>query len=54
MTQQFAKLVSAVGTVLLGFLLGERHQSYRPEAYYMRGPGPKRREKHLQARDILR
>jgi len=23
-----------------------RHESYRPERHYMRGPGPKWREKH--------
>ena len=28
--------------------LGERPQTYRPEAYYMRGPGPKWREKHAR------
>ena len=26
-------------------------QTYRPEAYYMRGPGPKWREKHAHAGD---
>jgi hypothetical protein len=25
---------------------------YHPEAYYMRGPGPRWREKHAQGRDI--
>jgi hypothetical protein len=25
---------------------------YYPEAYYMRGPGPRWREKHAQGRDI--
>ena len=25
---------------------------YRPEAYYMRGPGPKWREKHAQAQKV--
>jgi len=30
-----------------------RLQVYRPEAYYMRGPGPRWREKHAQqGRDI--
>jgi hypothetical protein len=27
--------------------LGHAFDSYRPELYYMRGPGPKRRAKHL-------
>jgi hypothetical protein len=26
-------------------------RAYRPEAYYMRGPGPKWREKHARERD---
>jgi hypothetical protein len=26
------------------------HQRYRPEDHYMRGPGPKWREKHLSGR----
>ena len=33
-------------------LMGEQRKVYRPEAYYMRGPGPRWREKHLQGRDI--
>jgi hypothetical protein len=33
-------------------LIGEQRKVYRPEAYYMRGPGPRWREKHLQGRDI--
>ena len=33
-------------------LMGEQRTVYRPEAYYMRGPGPRWREKHLQGRDI--
>lgn len=36
------KLVADLLTVLWG---GSRNQ-YRPEKYYMRGPGPKWREKH--------
>ena len=28
----------------------DEEKPYRPEAYYMRGPGPKWREKHAQAR----
>jgi hypothetical protein len=28
----------------------EEEKRYRPEAYYMRGPGPKWREKHARAR----
>ena len=31
-------------------MIGE--QIYRPEAYYMRGPGPKWREKHAQTGGI--
>jgi hypothetical protein len=64
MTQQFAKSASAIRAAAKQAwtavvetccaLLGERPQTYRPEAYYMRGPGPKWREKHPQTRDILR
>ncbi|MEA3153816.1 MAG: hypothetical protein QOK44_1405 [Betaproteobacteria bacterium] len=31
-------------------ILIEEVRPYRPEAYYMRGPGPKWREKHARAR----
>ena len=31
-------------------ILIEEERPYRPEAYYMRGPGPKWREKHARAR----
>ena len=31
-------------------ILIDEEKPYRPEAYYMRGPGPKWREKHAQAR----
>jgi hypothetical protein len=33
-------------------LLAERARTYRPEAHYMRGPGPKWRAKHVQIRNI--
>jgi len=29
-------------------IIGDKAQVYRPEAYYMRGPGPRWREKHAQ------
>jgi hypothetical protein len=29
-------------------LMGDQADRYRPEAHYMRGPGPKWREKHAQ------
>jgi hypothetical protein len=29
--------------------IGDQADSYRPEAHYMRGPGPKWRAKHAQA-----
>jgi hypothetical protein len=36
-------------------LLADDVKVYRPEAYYMRGPGPKWREKHAQRRgSVLR
>lgn len=28
-------------------------RTYRPEAYYMRGPGPKWREKHARGRNSV-
>ncbi len=31
-------------------ILIEEERPYRPKAYYMRGPGPKWREKHARAR----
>jgi hypothetical protein len=33
-------------------VIGEGAQVYHPETYYMRGPGPRWREKHAQGRDI--
>jgi hypothetical protein len=61
MTQQSSRFISILGTAAanawaalaesccaaLAFALGER-PLYRPEAYYMRGPGPKWREKHAR------
>jgi len=36
-------------------LIADEAKTYRPEAYYMRGPGPKWREKHAQGRgSVLR
>jgi hypothetical protein len=35
---------------LLGRSWDGPHRKYRPEDHYMRGPGPKWREKHLLAR----
>ena len=32
-------------------LWADRRMSYRPEKHYMRGPGPKWREKHAQTRN---
>jgi hypothetical protein len=42
-------LRSAVSTLLTFFSPSwdGPHRKYRPEAHYMRGPGPKWREKHL-------
>ncbi len=68
MTQQSSKLISILGAAagkawtafvesgcaLIALALGVRPQTYRPEAYYMRGPGPKWREKHGQLGDSLR
>jgi len=42
-------LSAAAGSLLtlLGRLGNEPIRAYRPEAHYVRGPGPKWREKHL-------
>ena len=32
-------------------MLGRSARPYRPELHYMRGPGPKWREKHAHGRD---
>jgi hypothetical protein len=42
-------LRSAAGALLtfLGPSWDGPHRKYRPEAHYMRGPGPKWREKHF-------
>ena len=49
-TAAFASLLRGAAGSLLTFLGpswdGPRRK-YRPEAHYMRGPGPKWREKHL-------
>jgi hypothetical protein len=57
---------SSVSTVLASWAMGiwealvramraaimiDEEKPYRPEAYYMRGPGPKWREKQAQARN---
>jgi hypothetical protein len=49
-TAAFASLLrSAAGSLLtfLGPSWDGPHRKYRPEEHYMRGPGPKWREKHL-------
>jgi hypothetical protein len=33
--------------------ISEQADRYRPEAYYMRGPGPKWREKHAQVQPTV-
>jgi hypothetical protein len=43
------KVVGAVVT-FLGPAWDGPVRKYRPEVHYMRGPGPKWREKHLQGR----
>ena len=62
MTQQSSRFISILGTAaanawaalaescctVFAFALGERPHTYRPEAHYMRGPGPKWREKHAR------
>jgi hypothetical protein len=43
--RSFGKTIAAVFTSLIEDVLG----AYRPERHYMRGPGPKWREKHALA-----
>jgi hypothetical protein len=42
----FRKIISALLTFLFPSFYG-RDSKYQPERYYMRGPGPKWRAKHL-------
>ena len=46
-----ARLRIAASNLLTAFLGGSVRQ-YRPEAHYMRGPGPKWREKHGQNGEV--
>ena len=47
-TSFLGSAVRKAGLILFRFLAGldGTPRSYRPEAHYMRGPGPKWREKH--------
>jgi hypothetical protein len=45
-----ARLRAVVQNLLTAFWGGSIRQ-YRPEAHYMRGPGPKWREKHARNRE---
>ena len=49
--QTAAAAVQAMGKTLLGL---DRPQLYRPEAHYMRGPGPKWRARHGDPRAFAR
>ncbi len=40
----------AVAQTLRTVMMADQPKPYRPEAYYMRGPGPKWREKQAKAR----
>jgi hypothetical protein len=58
MDQRLAALASALARTAVGAwtslanslrtLIAVEVRAYRPEAYYMRGPGPKWREKHAR------
>jgi hypothetical protein len=41
-------VMDSCGSVMIGCA-----STYHPEAYYMRGPGPRWREKHARGRDIV-
>ena len=49
MAHRLSAAVKQAWTAMAGFcwtvIFGSQH-AYRPEAHYMRGPGPKWREKH--------
>ena len=50
-----ASAAVAVWTALVNswrIVVADQAGTYRPEAYYMRGPGPKWREKHAQAQKV--
>jgi hypothetical protein len=48
-TSTIGSALRRVGLAVFKFFIGDdgAPARYRPEAYYMRGPGPKWREKHL-------
>jgi hypothetical protein len=58
MTRQLSAPVFALACAVMGAwrtaldwchdIVCDKAQVYRPEAYYMRGPGPRWREKHAQ------
>jgi hypothetical protein len=51
LTSVFATAVERARTSLVNFLrtqIAVDVRTYRPEKYYMRGPGPKWREKHAR------
>jgi hypothetical protein len=55
MDRQLAKVASVLAFVIararaaVAAAVGDQaHTNYRPEAHYMRGPGPKWRAKHAQ------
>ena len=45
----FGAMILAVTAATVRRRLGFLFESYRPELHYMRGPGPKWREKHFAA-----
>jgi hypothetical protein len=48
-TSAIVSALRKAGLALFKFVIGDggTPRRYRPEAHYMRGPGPKWREKHL-------
>jgi hypothetical protein len=41
---------AAIAAAWRAIVIDDQPKPYRPELYYMRGPGPKWREKHAQCR----
>jgi hypothetical protein len=44
------QMLGRAATKLRGLIAGTPSDSYRPELHYMRGPGPKWRERHHSVR----
>jgi len=48
MSERLSRILAATANVWRTLLLPKHPPRYRPEAHYMRGPGPKWRAKHAR------